>query len=464
MDEHIMPINEQTEPIRRDERCTRQHVVRYRHTAQQRKRLRQQQIKEDLRGLRMPSIICLTFGILFTFGSIAMTACGYYAEDIATSQTVGNSTVYVDVDLKEHLEDFKRIGPVLIGCGIFISMCALVVVFETSTDTADKDSVSKQQKQNNSPCYMEYNFGGTDEDSNDSTELRKLTTLDVDNLPQNTMQYINDTKVENEIKTSLSTERFADNNQCRTSTADKRSSHIFNLSETQLNNDGSSVSNFKDHSSFTDNFFNYAPRSQPLPPLDFNSAREEVVPVGSEVKRVARGSHNKKHNRIPIIHNTTNESYLPIGDDNNKTETDKDTFKLIEANVDSGPKKGKRRSLRGSLKRKRRLTNTIQPSENAAFDVTQTEDDKSSEVRMFTDRAASRSQPSSSTFSRKFSNEAWPNNNDSETLRKTSLNGTFRSESSLALSSAKASTENSTNDNSECTTSRQTKETNLLSK
>ncbi|XP_033122854.1 uncharacterized protein LOC117121685 [Anneissia japonica] len=451
MANHTMSTDDPIESLTKDEYYRRQRLIRYRYTAQERKRLRQQQIKDDLRGLRVPSIVCLVVGVLFTLGSVAMTVCGYYAESIAT-QDADNSTVYVDEHLKEHLEDLKKVGPVLVGCGIFTSMCALVIVFETRNDK-NESTGSKEEKHNNTPCLMEYSFGATQDDSNAGAELKQLTTLDVDNLPQTPMQHINDIKLENETKVLLTAEPIAENNCLQTTeqitNCSLKQSQSYETNNHEFEYDRADVSDSNNRNTTQSKFplINCAPKSQPLPPLDLKSSREEVAQE-SGISRVPRGN-KRKQKRKPQCVDTLSEKAnqkknqdimeLPIEkpsqndkgnivDEGIKSETENDTFKLIEASGDVDQKKGKRRSLRGSLKRKRKSSNTVQPSDNAAFDVTLAENDDVTTER----HPTSRSQPSSSTFSRKFSNEAWPDgSNDSKSVGKTPLNGTFRSESNL---------------------------------
>ncbi|XP_071511560.1 uncharacterized protein [Diadema antillarum] len=79
-----------------------------------------------------PVHICLVLGIVVASGSVAMTACGYMSHEIAMQTVVvGNDTIkMVDEKLRAQVERFRTFGPVLIGLGSFIAMCACVLMCE----------------------------------------------------------------------------------------------------------------------------------------------------------------------------------------------------------------------------------------------------------------------------------------------------------------------------------------------
>ncbi|XP_038056849.1 uncharacterized protein LOC119728618 [Patiria miniata] len=93
-------------------------------------RLRQKQLA--CRKYCSTVLACLAVGVMITLGSVAMTVCGYFAMNIA-SQTVqsGNKTaVVLDEQLHENLYKFRTFGPVMIGFGSFLIMCACVLLCE----------------------------------------------------------------------------------------------------------------------------------------------------------------------------------------------------------------------------------------------------------------------------------------------------------------------------------------------
>nr|XP_054771988.1 uncharacterized protein LOC129279952 [Lytechinus pictus] len=83
-----------------------------------------------------PVHICLVLGMAVATGSVAMTVCGYMSYQIALRTViVGNETITtIDNELQKDIDKFRTFGPVLIGLGSFISMCACVLMCEARDD------------------------------------------------------------------------------------------------------------------------------------------------------------------------------------------------------------------------------------------------------------------------------------------------------------------------------------------
>ncbi|XP_071807931.1 uncharacterized protein [Asterias amurensis] len=95
---------------------------------------------------------CLFVGVMISLGSIAMTVCGYFAMNIA-SQTVVNANVtevVVNEQLHENLYKFRTFGPVMIGFGGFLIMCACVLLCEA------KDKKNKRRNNANENLLSEH--------------------------------------------------------------------------------------------------------------------------------------------------------------------------------------------------------------------------------------------------------------------------------------------------------------------
>lgn len=75
---------------------------------------------------------CMIIGVTITCGSIAMTACSYFAEVLATETFMHRNVTEIIVDdhLRLKLAKLKTIGPILIGLGIFFMLCAFVLLCE----------------------------------------------------------------------------------------------------------------------------------------------------------------------------------------------------------------------------------------------------------------------------------------------------------------------------------------------
>lgn len=74
--------------------------------------------------------LCLLVGLIVLSGSITMTVFGFLANDFSqTINNVGNVTSKERDDaLYETLTKLKTYGPIMIGCGCFIIMCACVLL------------------------------------------------------------------------------------------------------------------------------------------------------------------------------------------------------------------------------------------------------------------------------------------------------------------------------------------------
>ncbi|KAJ8032757.1 hypothetical protein HOLleu_22799 [Holothuria leucospilota] len=74
--------------------------------------------------------VCLLFGFLVLAGSIAMTVFGFLASEFSQkTSSVDNVTTEVrDKELFETLTSLKTYGPIMIGCAVFIIMCACVLL------------------------------------------------------------------------------------------------------------------------------------------------------------------------------------------------------------------------------------------------------------------------------------------------------------------------------------------------
>lgn len=95
---------------------------------------------------------CLFVGVMISLGSIAMTVCGYFAMNIA-SQTIVNvnaTEIVVNEQLHENLYKFRTFGPVMIGFGGFLIMCACVLLCEA------KDKKNKRRNNANENLLNEH--------------------------------------------------------------------------------------------------------------------------------------------------------------------------------------------------------------------------------------------------------------------------------------------------------------------
>ncbi|XP_022107147.1 uncharacterized protein LOC110988170 [Acanthaster planci] len=113
-------------------------------------------------GLRQKTIVCrkhcttvlacLLVGVMITLGSVAMTVCGYFAMNIAseTVRSENSTTVLIDEELHENLNKFRTFGPVMIGFGSFLIMCACVLLCE------EKDKKTKSRTQANENLLSEH--------------------------------------------------------------------------------------------------------------------------------------------------------------------------------------------------------------------------------------------------------------------------------------------------------------------
>lgn len=106
-----------------------------------------------------PIHVCLVLGMAVAIGSVAMTVCGYMSYQIALrTVNLGNETITtIDDELQGEIEKFRTFGPVLIGLGSFISMCACVLMCEArdekkretrkqlAEDEEDQDYMTRQE-------------------------------------------------------------------------------------------------------------------------------------------------------------------------------------------------------------------------------------------------------------------------------------------------------------------------------
>ncbi|XP_072045278.1 LOW QUALITY PROTEIN: uncharacterized protein [Amphiura filiformis] len=78
------------------------------------------------------SCMCMIIGVIITAGSIAMTACSYFADVLARETIIaGNVTeIILDEHLRTRITRYRTIGPVLIGLGSFFILCACVLICE----------------------------------------------------------------------------------------------------------------------------------------------------------------------------------------------------------------------------------------------------------------------------------------------------------------------------------------------
>ena len=100
----------------------------------------------------------MLIGIIIAAGSIAMTACSYFADVLARETIlVGNVTeIIVDDHLRSRITKFRTIGPVLIGLGIFFILCACVLLCEA------RDRLKKTTEESEKILPAEYQYHDVD--------------------------------------------------------------------------------------------------------------------------------------------------------------------------------------------------------------------------------------------------------------------------------------------------------------
>lgn len=101
------------------------------------------------------SCVCMFIGVIIALGSIAMTACSYFADVIARETILaGNATeIVIDEPLRSTIAKFRTIGPILIGLGIFFMLCACVLLCEA------KDRLNKTSEESEKILPIEYHNG-----------------------------------------------------------------------------------------------------------------------------------------------------------------------------------------------------------------------------------------------------------------------------------------------------------------
>ncbi|XP_070554854.1 uncharacterized protein [Ptychodera flava] len=83
-------------------------------------------------GFNKPACCAVLIGLLIFAGGLGMTVMGYYADELSDKTIVNGNTVEVvrDSVRYDHLYNFRIVGPIIMGCGIFTILCACVVLQE----------------------------------------------------------------------------------------------------------------------------------------------------------------------------------------------------------------------------------------------------------------------------------------------------------------------------------------------
>ncbi|XP_077991532.1 uncharacterized protein LOC144445766 [Glandiceps talaboti] len=82
-------------------------------------------------GFNKPACCAVLIGLVIFVGGLGMTVLGYYAEQLSDLSDNDNSVKLISEKQNyQHLYNFRIVGPIIMGCGIFTILCACVVLQE----------------------------------------------------------------------------------------------------------------------------------------------------------------------------------------------------------------------------------------------------------------------------------------------------------------------------------------------